>query len=259
MSEELMTFKEIMQNPTGRGTGMVAARYSIIDNLNMRSETLLAKKDIQFRVFSDDEAFVVQFKVPSEQEEYKIEYDVVIRFIPTNAESRSLSGYQVQLFSNSPAFSFTYAYVINERDWLVPELSGKFERQFTSTPPRERNPEEIYGFEKSIYFSLFLLRHRNVTFLSQLERLVYGKVDWALLLREIPSAQEKLSEYEKEKERVNRLLRAKRAKDKAAKAEEEKKRQRDIRSPARVDSKSVRLKTTKAVPRSKKVKSVKRK
>jgi len=122
----------------------------------------------------------------------------------------------VEFFSNSPSFTFTYAYVLNVRNWLIGELKEKVDDRALKNPPKERNPDEVFGFEKSIFFSLFFIRHKNLSLRSVLDNNISEEVDWEELRTKLPNSSEKLSEYNKVKAKAEALARKKkRAKEKA--------------------------------------------
>jgi hypothetical protein len=201
---EKLTFKELLTNPAGKGSAMLARRDEIIDNLKKRCLLAVAKNQPELAVFTENKGYVMLFSIPSE--EYPLYFDVVLRFIPVEGEdnSRTLSGYQMEFFSNSPNFNFTYAYVLNRDGWLISELKNKISRQALTEPPDVRNPSGLFGFEKSIFFAALLIKEYNLSEKSNLTSHIDGKVNWKNIVKTTKSFEEKMTEYEKAKEKVSK-------------------------------------------------------
>ena len=102
-------------------------------------------------------------QIPSEVVR-KFYYDVVIKFIPgkdTNGAGNDLFDYDVQFYSNDPAFVFTYAYVFNKRNMFIKELSKKMSKTALRTPAHQKNPDNNVGYVKSLYFAYLFLQSRS--------------------------------------------------------------------------------------------------
>jgi hypothetical protein len=80
----------------------------------------------------------------------------------------------MKLFSNSPSFLFTYAYVYFHKDLIVDEFVPKLPPIAISTPPVIRNPVESLGFEKSTYVAARYMLDGFVLNDSYIDR--YGKM-----------------------------------------------------------------------------------
>lgn len=161
-----MTFQQFLQNPTGPYSAFFGKRENIKQDLNSRFYTLLGNtknKDFDCRTYKKDNAYYFHIKIPSEK--YKtILYDVVIKLVPQDTAvlmENTLKNYNLQFFSNSPAFVYTYAYVSKKDKLLLPFLEKKLNKQALTKPPTVKNPIEIYGFEKSIYFALLYIEYKN--------------------------------------------------------------------------------------------------
>lgn len=165
-SPEEMTLRQFIQNPTGKGSALVARRDLIKANLADRFRALVAKYgEIQLRAYKAWGGYVLYFRVPSEEFGRDLIYDAVLLLLPGEfPDAPTLENWGVRLFSNSPNFTFTYAYVLYNTNMMIDELSGKVDRRALTEPPKVRNPVESLGFEKSCYFSaLSLLRSGAVS------------------------------------------------------------------------------------------------
>jgi hypothetical protein len=149
-------------------------------------------------------------------------YDVVIHFSPVNKEdinSNSINDYGVKVFSNSPAFTFTYTFVMNINGLLVDFLKKtKCSNPALTQAPKLRNPVEQYGFEKSIYYAALFIREHKLTVKGNIDRMT-NKLDVNYLLSEIKTDMDKIQEYNQHKNSVV-LMRAKKRKEKAKKVKE---------------------------------------
>lgn len=157
-----ITMDSYMKNPVGHGSASVARRDVIRRNLESRYLTLYRRHKKDFKVagsyLDKDGNYLIHFKIPSEF--YDLQYDVVLRFL-VDDKSRidtTLKNYQLQLFSNSPNFVYTYAYVYNKDGNVIPFLKNKISRIAFTQPPVVRNPNQSYGFEKSVYWAILYIR-----------------------------------------------------------------------------------------------------
>lgn len=162
-----MTMENYLINPVGHKSASVARRDIIIANLEGRYRKM--RREIKFGwkvdVFmsSFDGCYYFKFKIPSEEIE-KLFYDVVIKFNPPEAKKRylTLNQYNIQLFSNAANFTFTYAYIFNLQNLLIPELKYKLSQKSLNDPPKKRNPQEDIGFEKSVYYALLYMKELEI-------------------------------------------------------------------------------------------------
>jgi len=158
-------------------------------------------------IIKDGNNYLFHILVPSEK--YKLMYDVYIYFILKSSEKTSnlLTDYDIQIYSNSPAFTFNYAYVANQKDLLYPPLKNKISSIALSQPPSIRNPSMLLGFEKSLYFaSLYIIEKK-----LHLQKNADGdlsKIDITKISSKTTSDEEILIKYKK----LN-VVQAKKAKD----------------------------------------------
>ena len=217
----MKTIIDFLRNPAGSGSGQVSSRYSIIQNLKDRYHKLLAdKKTFSYSIYSSKNSIIFYVKVPSESLPPKsIWYDVFIE-LKSNASQLSKKDFfatEAKVWSNIPAFVFTYAYAATHEadiitwDWIRPYLPKK-----ALTKPAEiRNPENIMGFEKSIYFALLYLIENDYFTLKS-----YNLKDWKLELpyikKNIQKFDDVMTKYKIWKEKIAQKERAEKRKAKAA-------------------------------------------
>lgn len=218
----VITMKNLLQNPSGSNSAYFARRDLIIANLEDRYFQLVKTREIKVEVFKDKGDYFFYLQVPSEKFTEDLKYDVILQFIPIGGGTSdiSISNYAIKMYSNSPNFMFTYAYVFNKDDVLIDFAKKKLSEQCLKDEPKVKNPLQSYGFEKSVYFALLYLKEKRLTYKSNLGQA--KKLDVKKLLKDIEHSEDKLKEYkrlddkekaekkrEKEKEKQERLAQQK--------------------------------------------------
>lgn len=195
----ILTMQQFLKNPTGKSSAGFARRDVIIANLEKRFSKLYKRKRSVFNMESYYEkgSYILRFKIPSEKYDGLV-YDTVIEFIPIGKSSKdlTLNNYALKIFSNSPGMMFTYAYVFNKNGMIIDFLLDKCSKKSLKEPPKIKNPQESFGFEKSIYFSLLYLKEMSYHAKSNLKK---EKLDIKYIKKNIMSAEEKFEEYNKYK------------------------------------------------------------
>lgn len=198
-----MNIKQMLENPAGKGSSHLAARYAIIENLNNRYIKIrdkIKKGDAGI----DGEVAYISLKIPSEDKNMdKLYYDVVIKF---NNIHEIVSKNELQFFSNSPAFTFNYAYVFNQKNLIIPELKSLYSKQSLKDAPTIKNPEEIIGFEKSIYYAILFLKdngfHIGYSLFTTLAKNKGFKV--SKMIKELTNSNDKLAEIKSNKAEISK-------------------------------------------------------
>ena len=157
------TIVEFLQNP-------FRSRDNQIKNLGYdeRYKNFIAKHKIIYQAtttLGDD--YYIHCKVPSETIA-NVYYDVVLRFFTDNIISktnRMLTAYNVQFFSNSPAFMYKHAYIYNKAGYLIDTLYDKIDVSYINTPPKDGN--ETKSYENTIYYVCKFLLDNRYNFLSK--------------------------------------------------------------------------------------------
>lgn len=164
------TLFEFIDNPMGRGSNAIQSRQAIRQDLTKRLNDLMKTKDIKVSIYKPkkDGQYFFHFLIPSETDRRTNTYDVVLKFSqpevgPDIANDKDLSRYEVEFFSNSPSFTYTYAYAFNLSNQLVQELAGKFGRTVMNRAPVTRNPFEVINYEKTIFFAAqYLMQNKEL-------------------------------------------------------------------------------------------------
>lgn len=105
--------------------------------------------------------YYMHIKIPSEVVK-DFYYDVVFKFSPSSDNvSSTLNKYNVFVFSNDPAFNFTYAYVFLKNGLVVKDLIPKLAKLSRKEAPKVTNPEEQVGYVKSLYFAYLYMQQRG--------------------------------------------------------------------------------------------------
>jgi hypothetical protein len=200
---KVMTMTQLIQNPTGPYSAYFARRDLTIRNLEERYRSLMQQRgsDLKLKQLRDKDDYYFFFKIPSETYE-KLHYDVVIKFSPIVDQSKSdfsLNNYRVQLFSNSPNFVFTYAYVYNQDDMLIDFLKPKISEKALTEAPGIRNPIQSYGFEKSVYFALLYIKGNRLNVKSSGNWSQADKLNRKDLLKAVDGSEEKMRQNNRAK------------------------------------------------------------
>ena len=117
-----------------------------------------------------EEAFYFHFQVPSESNDGKYNYDVVLRFYTDNPELKktsSLRGYYVQFFSNCPSFMYQYAYIYKREGFLIEALYNKLDADYIDIPPKDENKANKKSYDKSIYYVCRYLNDKKFSLLEK--------------------------------------------------------------------------------------------
>ena len=163
---EPLNIKQLLQNPTGKYSAYMARRDRTIEDLNNRYLKLLStSKNFSFKVYKNKEDYIFHFIIPSEEMPLNLTYDVVIQFCANEEvkDEKTINNYILKIFSNSPNFMFTYTYALDQNKMIVPFLRTKCSKLALTQAPTLKNPIEVYGFEKSIYFACRYIVDNNLT------------------------------------------------------------------------------------------------
>ena len=162
-----MTLEEYIKNPMGKNNAVFSQRELFKDIYTKKFDALLAREagTINYHLYKDNEKrYVAHFKIPSETVE-KFYYDVVLEFIAPNAEiaeEPTLKNYEVHFYSNDPAFVYTYAYVFAKHKIFIEDLKPKMSKIALTQSAGIKNPQNVVGYVKTIYFSYLFIKLRGL-------------------------------------------------------------------------------------------------
>jgi hypothetical protein len=165
-----ITFDQYIANPMQKQGAVFSAiaREAQRKDYTTRFNNILLRENgrINFYLYKNKERneYYIHIKIPSEPIK-KFYYDVVLKFYADSSVKdlgRSLNKFNVQFFSNDPAFVFTFAYVFNKNNLLVKELQSKMSTKAIKTAAKEKNPENIIGYVKSLFFAYLFMSNRGL-------------------------------------------------------------------------------------------------
>lgn len=147
------------------------------------------------------------FKVPSEENGMNITdifYDAIIEFIPNPKNkvgclnSSNLKGYDINIFSNSPGFTFTFTYVIKHRYDAFPKcISNHYlSKVALQKAPVVRNTYQLMTMEKTTWWSLYHLDYNGYLNKDQAKTLINKDAKISTFLKKIETQPEKLKELQ---------------------------------------------------------------
>lgn len=150
------------------------------------------------------------FKIPSEENGKYISdifYDTIIEFIPNNKNkqnclnSSSLKDYDINIFSNSPGFTFTFTYVIKHRYNAFPKcISNHYLSKIAlQKAPEIRNAYQLMTMEKTTWWSFYHLDYNGYLDKTQAKTLINKDKNLNFYLKKIETQPEKLKELQEMK------------------------------------------------------------
>jgi hypothetical protein len=149
-----LTLRQYVDNPY-KGSAFLASRKAIKMGLNTTFIKLLQKYRSQFYAIPyvyPDNSLLFHVMVPSEDFNVnRLYYDVLFKFENDPMQRYSLR--KVKMFSNSPSFLYTYAYVYFNSGLIIDEFASKLPQIALTKQPSIRNPLESLGYEKSTYIA----------------------------------------------------------------------------------------------------------
>lgn len=155
-----MTLKEYVENPMGRGDSTLGQnRKLIVDTLKGKYESLTNRKEIKMKCYIAEMAipkkYYIHLTIPSETERENT-YDAIFEF--TQDKDVPMTKWNVRVFSNSPSFAFTFAYVYLKHDLMIKGLAKKLGKEFMRKEPNIRNRYQVVSYEKYVFFgAMFIL------------------------------------------------------------------------------------------------------
>jgi len=204
---EYITITDITKDDDTR-TNLYHESDNNIKELVMNFRKLYGKSTTNWikAVLKEKDSYYVVIYVPSEK--YDIKYEVVLKFIPTMYSTNDkINKHKMEVFSNSPSFVFQYAYVANKDGLLVEELRNKVPKKALTEAPKIKNPDEVYSYEKTIFYACKYLMYKKFNLIENLEtiKLVYSNERLSMLvydcdtkLRDYNLAKKKSSSMKKE-------------------------------------------------------------
>lgn len=206
-----MTLEQYIVNPMGKNNAVMNAstREIMRKNYIRKFDNLLLRENgyIKYNLYYDKEKNVcwAHIKVPSETVK-KFYYDVVFKF--TSTEKTSLFGEDlfkcdVQFYSNDPAFVYTYAHVFYKNNLFIKELVPKMSKKALKKEAKEKNPNNVVGYVKTIYFAYLLMQNKKLNKKSRFDA-ESSEFNISKLINYIEDADTKIADRQREGAKVSK-------------------------------------------------------
>jgi hypothetical protein len=169
-----ISLRQYVSNPYF-GSAFLASRKAIKIGLNQEFIELLRRDRMKFfaipYIYTNGD-ILFHVRIPSTEYKYnKLHYDVLFKIKADPARKYALR--DVEFFSNSPSFIYTYAYVYYHDHIVIDEFASKLPIMSLTVAPEIRNPVESLGYEKSTYFAARYLIDGHALTEQYIEK--YGK------------------------------------------------------------------------------------
>jgi hypothetical protein len=161
------------------------------------------KIEYNLYILKNQNQYWAHIKVPSEKVE-NFYYDVVLKFYidASKGGTGDLFKWNVQFFSNDPAFVYTYAHVFLDKEIFVKELRSKMSKEAVRDAAKEKNPENNVGYVKSLYFAYLIMENKGINKVRKFEAEAKPLVPRELL-QDIMPADEKIALRQEEGKKIS--------------------------------------------------------
>jgi hypothetical protein len=202
------SLEQYIQNPQLKSNAVLnaTAREAVREDYTKRFNGILLREkgNINYKLYEDKKSnsFYAHFKIPSETVE-KFYYDVVIKFFANEdiKNTEDLFKYDIQVFSNDPAFVYTYAFSFMDHDLFIKSLAPKMSKKALKKTPEEKNPYLQIGYVKTIYFAYLWMKNRGLNKLNRF-RTESSRFSLVALMADIEKADNKIEERQAEGEKL---------------------------------------------------------
>ena len=238
-----MSFEQYIANPMGKHNAVFSQRDMFKQIYTEKFDKVFLREagKINYTLYIDKkkDRYVAHIKVPSETVK-DFYYDAVILFYSTDAaikSSPSIKDYFVKFFSNDPAFVFTYLRVFLKNDLFFEDLKPKSSKLALTRDPKIKNPYEVPGYSKILYFAYLFMKSKNL-FAKHMYSSYGIPYDAKKLIANVEHTDKKISDRQE--------LGEKQAKEQAKQKREERK-QASTTIHRNIDSSSGNIRSTKQV------------
>lgn len=204
-----ITFAQYINNPLGEKNSVITNRGIYQKMYRDKLDKILLREGgkVKYSLYKSKDSYYVHFKIPSETID-KFYYDTVIEFYTTDGiieKSVSLKDYYVRFYSNDPAFVYTFAHAFIKNNIFITDLESKMTKESVKNVAKEKNPKNLVGYVKSLFFAYLLLGDYGL-FSKTLYDKTAEKYSKTKLLKNIEHAKDKIKDRQdtEEKERKKR-------------------------------------------------------
>lgn len=212
--------------PFSRGFSALSVKY-IIEDLSRRFAANIQDK-IEYKIIKVKNTYYIWCKIPSESNDKypdeEIYYDVILQLDPPNTSSLqnpSIRDYDVKVYANIPSFVFTFNYVYYSKNSLIKMPAGFYSRKSITMKPKIRNPLQLLGIDKSLWFAVCFLDKMKLFNRANADAAIDVQLDLEKLIKtlKIKTQDEKLSECEYRIHKHSNSVQKTKYDDKLSKAE----------------------------------------
>lgn len=190
--------------PLGKGNAAINFDTKITDLKSKYFKTILKDILVSCVYNSSKDTYTFFFKIPSEENDKyptSLMYDTILEFVPPKGGEKSakaggnLKPYDINIFSNSPGFVFTFDYVIKHKYNAFPKcLPFKYLSLVAITKsPEVKNLYQIMTIEKTTWWSLFHLDYNGYLNKDNI-KIIESKESINFFLNKMSTQPEKLKE-----------------------------------------------------------------
>lgn len=160
-----MTFTEYINNPMGRKNAVISNREMHRTFYTEKFNKILLRENgnIIYALYTDADNYYIHINIPSEVVK-NFYYDVLVKFSPPSKVStdKNLESYNVQFFSNDPAFVYTFAHSFIENKLFITDLEDRMSKEAVKKIAKEKNPKNEVGYVKSLYFAYLYMKAKGL-------------------------------------------------------------------------------------------------
>lgn len=162
MNNDIFTLKKYLNNPDGSSNAVGIGLQPIKNQYNDELKKIERNMSIKWYTNAKRDTLCAHIILPSQSNEF-VQYDIVFEFqLGENREyGEYLLDYPVRIFSNSPSFVYSYAYMFYKDKRLVPWLLGKYPPATLQNPPVNKNPNKQIKFERSLYLAAAYIQNKR--------------------------------------------------------------------------------------------------
>lgn len=200
-----ITFTQYINNPLGEKNSVITNRGMYQKMYRDKLDKILLREGgrVNYKLYKSKDKYFIHFKIPSEVVN-KFYYDTVIEFYtddPIKEKSPSLRDYNVRFYSNDPAFCYTFAYAFIRNDLFIKDLESKMLKESRTTVAKERNPKNLVGYVKSLFFAYLLIGDYGLFSKTLYESSYAESYNKNKLLKLIEPAKDKIEKRREEEEK----------------------------------------------------------
>lgn len=209
-----MTFPQYIQNPMGIANSVISNRemYRTMYTEKWNKIMLRENGKVDYTLYKKKNSYIVYLKIPSEVVP-NFYYDTIVEFTPPEKSAvvlPTLEKYNVKFYSNDPSFVFTYAHAFIKNELFIEDLKPKMSQLAVKKTATEKNPGNVVGYVKSLYFAWLVIKSRGL--LSRTHYTMAKEYNKNELLKLVQDADSKIEERQragetlekrKEKKRLN--------------------------------------------------------